>query len=219
MGKSLIIKGADFSAVAVGQVTPPTPTNAPVITISTSGTVTISASGATAIYYTTDGSNPTKNSNRYTTTFRVSNGTTVKAIAEFASGSTSGVSSETYISVGGQWLKGYSDEQLEQGNALAINPNIDWKLKLLGDDASKVFTKIKFYAVETGNVILGGKTYTVDSPGINIIDLSPSIIGEDFTIKVNSRGRIIGINFGGMGIGSSTPEAGVYLFAVDLYYE
>lgn len=102
MGKSLIIKGADFSAVAVGQqITPPTPTIAPTIIISTSGMVTISASGATVIYYTTDGSIPTKNSNRYTTTFNVSNRTTVKAIAEYASGSTSGVSSETYLSVGG----------------------------------------------------------------------------------------------------------------------
>ena len=219
MGKILIIKGADFSAVAVGQITPPTPINSPVITISTSGMVTISASGAIAIYYTTNGSNPTKNSTTYTAPFRVSNGTTVKAIAEFASGSTSGVSSETYVSVGGQWLKGYSDEQLEQGNALSIDRDIDWKLKLLEDDASKVFTKIKFYAVDTGNVILGGKTYTVDSPGINIIDLSPSIIGEDFTIRVNKRSRIIGINAGVMGIGSSTPEAGRYLFAVDLYYE
>lgn len=218
MGKILIIKGADFSDVAVGQITPPTPptpTNAPVITISTSGTVTISASGAIAIYYTTDGSNPTKNSTRYTTTFNVSNGTTVKAIAESASGSTSGVSSKTYISVGGQWLRGYSDETLTEGNQLTLEPRTVWSF-IPSEDASKVFTKIKFYAKETGDIILGGKTYTVDSLGINIIDLSPSIKGEDFTISVNKRSGIIGINSSRIGFKIETVN---YYFPIDVYYE
>lgn len=216
MGKSLIIKGADFSAVAVGQITPPTPTNAPTIIISTSGMVTISASGATAIYYTTDGSIPTKNSNRYTTTFNVSNGTTVKAIAEFSSGTTSGVASKTYISVGGQWLRGYSDETLTEGNKLSLEQNRDWTF-IPSEDASKVFTKIKFYAKETGDIILGGKTYTVDSIGINIIELSPSIKGEDFTIRVNNRSSIIGIN--ASKIGFSIHEHVTYFFPIDVYYE
>lgn len=216
MGKSLIIKGADFSAVAVGQITPPTPTNAPTIIISTSGMVTISASGATAIYYTTDGSIPTKNSNRYTTTFNVSNGTTVKAIAEFSSGTTSGVASKTYISVGGQWLRGYSDETLTEGNKLSLEQNRDWTF-IPSEDASKVFTKIKFYAKETGDIILGGKTYTVDSIGINIIELSPSIKGEDFTIRVNNRSSIIGIN--ASKIGFSIHEYVTYFFPIDVYYE
>lgn len=215
MGKSLIIKGADFSAVAVEQITPPTPTNAPTIIISTSGMVTISASGATAIYYTTDGSIPTKNSTRYTTAFNVSNGTTVKAIAEFSSGSTSDVASKTYISVGGQWLRGYSDETLTEGNILTLEPNRDWTF-ITSEDASKVFTKIKFYAKETGDIILGGKTYTVDSIGINIIDLSPSIKGEDFTIRVNNRSSIIGINSNS--IGFRIKEVGYY-FPIDIYYE
>lgn len=215
MGKSLIIKGADFSAVAVGQITPPTPTNAPTIIISTSGMVTISASGSTAIYYTTDGSIPTKNSNRYTTTFNVSNGTTVKAIAESASGSTSGVSSKTYISVGGQWLGGYSDETLTEGNKLSLENGRDWTF-ITSEDASKVFTKIKFYAKETGDIILGGKTYTVDSIGINIIDLSPSIKGENFTIRVNKRSFVIGINSDR--IGFKIDGVGYY-FPIDVYYE
>lgn len=218
MGKILIIKDADFSAVAVGQITPPTPTNAPVITISTSGMVTISASGAIAIYYTTNGSNPTKNSTTYTAPFRVSNGTTVKAIAEFSSGSTSGVSSETYVSLGGQWLKGYSDEELERGNDLSLEPGRAWTF-ILSEDASKVFTKIKFYAKETGDIILGGKTYTVDSIGINIIDLSPSIKGEDFTIKVDKRSYIIGINGPNKKIGFRIIGTGEAYFPIDLYYE
>ena len=216
MGKILIIKNADFSAVGVGQITPPTPTNAPVITISTSGTVTISASGATAIYYTTDGSIPTKNSNRYTTTFNVSNGTTVKAIAEFASGSTSGVSSKTYVSVGGQWLRGYSDETLTEGNKLRLGPNADWTF-ITSEDSSKVFTKIKFYAVDTGDIIFGGKTYTVNSPGINTIELSPSIEGKDFTIRTNIGNRIIGINADRTGF--SVNEHPSYYLPIDVYYE
>lgn len=215
MGKILIIKDADFSAVAVGQITPPTPINAPVITISTSGMVTISASGAIAIYYTTNGSNPTKNSTTYTAPFRVSNGTTVKAIAEFSSGSTSGVSSETYVSLGGQWLKGYSDETLEQGNVFTLEPGRAWKFEL-SEDISKVFTKIKFYAVDTGDIIFGGKTYTVNSPGINTIELSPSIEGKDFTIKTDVRNRIIGIT--NQKIGFKAIEAGAH-FPIDLYYE
>ena len=102
MGKILIIKGADFSSVAVEKVpvTPPPvePTSQPVITISSSGRVTISCSGATNIYYTTNGSIPTTSSTRYTSEFTVSNGTTVKAIAEFSSGTTSSVVSKTYSS-------------------------------------------------------------------------------------------------------------------------
>ena len=141
MGKSLIIKGADFSAVAVGQVTPPT--------------------------------------------------------------------------VGGQWLKGYSDETLMEGNVLSLENGKNWAF-IPSKDTSKVFTKIKFYAKETGDIILGGKTYTVDSLGINIIDLSPSIKGKDFTIKVNNRSSIIGINR--QSIGFKIEEANYY-FPIDIYYE
>lgn len=141
MGKSLIIKGADFSAVAVGQVTPPT--------------------------------------------------------------------------VGGKWLRGYSDETLTEGNKVSLENGNDWAF-ITSEDASKVFTKIKFYAKETGDIILGGKTYTVDSLGINIIDLSPSIEGKDFTIRVNKRSSIIGIN--NQSIGFKIKEVNYY-FPIDIYYE
>lgn len=101
MGKILVIKGADFSAVAVGTVTPVGPTGTPVITISASGSVTIACTGATNIYYTTNGSTPTTASTKYTSAFTVSSGTTVKAIAEFSGGTTSSVVSKTYSSGGG----------------------------------------------------------------------------------------------------------------------
>lgn len=93
MGKILIIKGADFSQVAVGKVTPP---ETPVIMITSTGSVTIVCEGAMNIYYTTNGSTPTTSSNKYTAAFSVSSGTTVKAIAEFENGSISAVASKKF---------------------------------------------------------------------------------------------------------------------------
>lgn len=52
----------------------------PVISINEGGNVTITAA-AGDIHYTTDGSNPTSASTKYTTSFSVEDGTTVKAIA------------------------------------------------------------------------------------------------------------------------------------------
>lgn len=94
MGKILIIKGADFSAVAVGKVTPTG--DGPTITISSAGSVTITDSSATAIYYTTDGSTPTTSSTQYSSAFTVAVGTTVKAISAYSGGTTSSVVSKTY---------------------------------------------------------------------------------------------------------------------------
>lgn len=93
MGKILIIKGADFSRVAVGKVAPP---GTLVITITSTGSVTIVCEGAINIYYTTNGSTPTTSSNKYTSAFSVSSGTTVKAIAEFENGSISAVASKKF---------------------------------------------------------------------------------------------------------------------------
>lgn len=95
MGKVLVIKGADFSNVAVKIVelkyTGPTITS-----IYNAGdcTVTLICQGATNIYYTVDGSTPTTSSTLYQGAFVLhSTGiVTVKAIATFSNGNTSDVS-------------------------------------------------------------------------------------------------------------------------------
>lgn len=78
MGKALIIKGADFSAIAVDTIE--IAVSAPVISISITGQVTITSPDGDDIYYTTDGSTPTASSTKYTAPFNVQNGTTVKAV-------------------------------------------------------------------------------------------------------------------------------------------
>lgn len=94
MGKLLIIKGADFSQVAVTVVTPAA--DGPVITISSTGSVTIVDAAAEAIYYTIDGSIPTTNSTQYNYPFTITEGTTVKAISAYSDGSTSSVVSKHF---------------------------------------------------------------------------------------------------------------------------
>lgn len=94
MGKVLIIKGADFSQVALDVV----PIDGPTISISSAGSVTITDEDAIAIYYTINGTTPTVNSTQYNSAFTVLGGTTVKAISQYAGGSTSQVVSKRYNS-------------------------------------------------------------------------------------------------------------------------
>ena len=95
MGTILVIKGANFANVAVGQVVPVIKGD-PVIVITQNGSVTLTCAGATDIYYTTNGSTPTTNSTRYTGAFNVADGTTIKAIGRFSDNTTSDVTEKTY---------------------------------------------------------------------------------------------------------------------------
>lgn len=78
MGKAIIIKGANFSQVAVGQID--IVVGSPTIAITIAGQVTISSASGDDIYYTTDGSTPTTASTKYTAAFNVQPNTTVKAV-------------------------------------------------------------------------------------------------------------------------------------------
>lgn len=93
MGKALIIKGADFSQVAVDTidivVAPPT------ISIDLFGNVTIDSPNGEEIYYTTDNSTPTNQSTKYTAGFNVALNTTVKAVC-YLGGNYSDVASKKH---------------------------------------------------------------------------------------------------------------------------
>lgn len=96
MGKILVIKNADFSAVAVSTVVPLSE-GMPVISINDSGMVTIEASFSKAIYYTIDGSTPTPESILYSEPFVVANNTIVNAVSVNLKGRISNVSTNMYI--------------------------------------------------------------------------------------------------------------------------
>lgn len=93
MGKALIIKGADFSQVAVDTID--IIVGHPTIAITILGQVTITSPNGEDIYYTTDGTTPTSASTKYTGVFSVQNGTTVKAVCYFG-GNYSEVASQLY---------------------------------------------------------------------------------------------------------------------------
>lgn len=76
MKNILIIKDADFSAYAVERVSF---VDGPIILFSVEGLVTITFSGGD-VYYTTDGSEPTESSTKYTQPFTVTAQTVVKAV-------------------------------------------------------------------------------------------------------------------------------------------
>lgn len=94
-GISIVIPNADYSSVAFTRVA--FVTDAPTISV-TAGVVSITAENVVAIYYTTDGSEPTQTSKVYTSTFSVDEGTTIKAVGKKADGSLTKVSEETYWS-------------------------------------------------------------------------------------------------------------------------
>jgi len=93
MGKALIIKGADFSQVAVDTIE--IAVGQPTISIDLFGNVTISSPNGEDIYYTTDGSTPTNQSTKYTAGFSVQMNTTVKAVC-YLGGNYSDVASKRY---------------------------------------------------------------------------------------------------------------------------
>lgn len=78
MGKALVIKGANFSSIAVDTIE--ITVGQPTISIDLFGNVTIASPNGEDIYYTTDGSTPSNQSTKYTAGFNVQMNTTVKAV-------------------------------------------------------------------------------------------------------------------------------------------
>lgn len=93
MGKALIIKGANFSSIAVDTIE--ITVGQPTVQIDIYGNVSITSPNGEDIYYTTDGSTPTNQSTKYTAGFSVQNGTTVKAVC-YLGGNYSEVVSQQY---------------------------------------------------------------------------------------------------------------------------
>lgn len=119
MRKVLIIPEVDFSSMSFDKVELVTGVT---ISISRRGEVTLSAKDATSIYYTIDGSVPTKSSTLYALPFTVERGTTIKAIAVFADGTTSDVAIDIY---NGVIPKGFKElEYLESTGTQWINTGI-----------------------------------------------------------------------------------------------
>lgn len=102
MKNVLVIKDADFSDYAIEKISLDAPPVA--FLFATTGAVTMTATGASEIRYTTDGSDPTANSSLYSTPVTVAPGTTVKAIAVYTGGKTSQVSSAKYNAGGSSIL-------------------------------------------------------------------------------------------------------------------
>ena len=95
--KAIAYHGELYSDVKSQQCTYVAPPATPTISCE-NNTVTIASSGSTAIYYTTDSSNPDTTKTKYTASFAISSTVTVKAIA-YNSGVASAVASQecTYV--------------------------------------------------------------------------------------------------------------------------
>lgn len=169
MGKILIIKGADFSSVALGTA----PIGYPTITI-LDGMVTITLDGAENIYYTLDGSIPTKNSTKYTEPFTVEDRTTIKAIAEFIDGTVSRVSSLTYYSGGNRSItvvadptnagtvSGSGEYQYGERVTISATPNHGYEFKQWNDGVTDNPRVIRVEVDETYTAIFEDIVKRVD---------------------------------------------------------
>lgn len=96
---------ATVSALLYPNGYPPTDSKPPILTITPASTfqdkqtVTMSTNDTSGIYYTTDGSNPTSSSLRYTGPLTLETTTTIKAFATDTFGNTSNIQTITYTKV------------------------------------------------------------------------------------------------------------------------
>ena len=111
----------------------PTITGTTPFDTNSSVTISCSTTGAT-IYYTTDGTNPTEGSTRYTTAFSIVTSCTVKAIAVKDNYNNSDVASKGFVkngdvteNPGGVMIQGFTWSSAPRGSGFTVeNPNPNW---------------------------------------------------------------------------------------------
>lgn len=151
-----------ISSAAYTQAQATAPTFSPAAGDITSGsTVTISSTGATAIYYTTDGSIPTTSStNQATTPLVINSDVTVKALAIRTGYSNSAIESAVYTSLVKGSVLFSGSNNLSVSNSSELNPGT-------GD-----FT-IEFW-VNLNSTINNGSFYRANNMGVDIFMKSVS---------------------------------------------
>ena len=160
---------------AAPEITPPSCTfNEPL-------TVTITAESGATIYYTTDGSDPTKESTQYNGQFTVSATTTVKAIA-YVGEAYSSVASATYTYSNvqpstGDFVLVTDASQLVAGNEYIIMSSYedDWEdiyNVAFGSISSSSGTSLSSGFTVNGNIGTSGSTISLaDGSGVNVLTL------------------------------------------------
>jgi hypothetical protein len=153
---------SSISSAAYTQAQATAPTFSPAAGNITSGTtVTISSAGATAIYYTIDGSTPTTAStNQATTPLVINSDVTVKALAVRTGYSNSSIESAVYTSIVKGSVLFSGSNNLSVSNSTELNPGT-------GD-----FT-IEFW-VNLNSTINNGSFYRANNLGVDIFMKSVS---------------------------------------------
>ena len=146
--------------VAAEQLPEPTIAGLPTaVTITNNDT-----SGASAIYYTTDGTTPTSSSTLYQGVFTVNDGVTVKAICVNTTGGHLYFDSD----VVSKWIGNYTELAYIHNQTMASNPNWSNNIDtgIVMDNTIKFRYKCKFVNIGNNNVDVGN--FTSDSNDLRL---------------------------------------------------
>lgn len=144
--------------------------------------ITIKCPSATAIYYTKNGNSPTKYDTKYTSSFTVTNGTTIKAIGVKANYSNSAVAQYEYK----EQIKTVYDITNVAGKISEQISNTD-KLKVVSLTVRGKLngTDIKFI----GQMLTNGELSRLDMSNASIVTGGDSYWGTDTKTKTNEIGK------------------------------
>ena len=164
MGKILIIQGADFSKYKVESIKIPYngPVEIPQISIDIETLLcTLIANENLDIFYTTDGSEPSLDSNYYTEPFEVGYSTTIKAITSNSKSVSQLPKITTTVNI---------DE-----NALELQSSVEGNIRYTTDGSEPSATSTKYTEAIS---IVSGQTYKV------AVYNSSSLVSEISTIQI-----------------------------------